>query len=123
MPDTPGYRPSGSISPIRRNDLRKLGRAIAQHPADVGVAQSAVDPEFANGLEFFDGTRTVGLGLTLQISEGNPAANTAIDANSCVSAHGWQLYWMVIEEMAIPATKASISFPSPFKTVTVPAAA
>ena len=72
------------------------------------MAQSAVDAEFANRLEFFDGTRTMGLGLTLQISEGNPAAYTAIDANSCVSAHGWQFYWMVIEEMAIPAAKAPI---------------
>jgi hypothetical protein len=88
----PIKRYPGSIPPIPRNDLRKLGRAIAQHPADVGVAQSAVDTELTNSLELFDGTHAVSFGLALQISEGNPAANTTIDANSCVSAHGWQLY-------------------------------
>lgn len=82
----------GSIPAIPRNDLRKLRRAITQHPADVGVAQSAVDAELTNCLQFFDRIRTVGFSLTLQVGEGNPAANTTIDANSCVSAHGWQLY-------------------------------
>ncbi len=97
----------------------ELRRSVAQHAANVRVAQPAIDTKFPHGLQRFNRIRTSPLRRLFEFGEGDLAANASIDTDG----RGHKTQFKVMEEMEAPAGKLEIGVPSRLRISTVPAAA